>query len=147
MSDIRKLMWVLDDPQARVVIFGLADAQVPGLAAEPGAPRLHALVTRLAETTDHDQYSSWLADDRTNRPMTVEEVRVAFGNDVISDVAQFAASSSDDMAWQLAAVLPDFVDAISPSGTVIEASELGLLLPAIIAADDQSSGSFGPRLH
>jgi hypothetical protein len=46
---------------------------------------------------------------------------------------------------QLAVVLPDLVDAVSPGGYVIEADELDQDLRAAIAADDHSAGAFGPR--
>jgi uncharacterized protein YidB (DUF937 family) len=57
---------------------------------------------------------------------------------------RFAGGSPADLAWQLAVVLPDLVDAVSPGGYAIEADELDQDLRAAIAADDQSAGAFGP---
>ncbi len=146
MAEITKLSTLLDDPQARVVVFGLAHVDAAGPTAA-GAPRLRAVVAQLAETTDPDQYRSWLADDVPNGRMTVDQVRAALGDDTIDDVARFAGGSPDELAWQLAVVLPDLVDALSPGGVVIEADELGEGLRAAAAAGDRSAGPFGSRAH
>ena len=147
MTDVSKLARLLDDPEIRVVVFGLAHASAAAPAVEPGAPRLRAVVLELAGTTDADQYRSWLADNESGRPMTVEQVRRALGDDAIDEVATYAGSSPEDVASQLAVVLPDLVDAVSPGGNVIDASELGKQLRASVAVDDQSAGPFGPHAH
>jgi len=146
MAEISKLSTLLDDPQARVVVFGLA--HVGGVAApSAGAPRLRTVVAHLAETTDPDQYRGWLADDVPNIPMTVDQVRAALGDETINDVARFAGGSPAELAWQLAAVLPDLVDALSPGGVVIDADEIGAALRAAAEAGDRSAGPFGSRAH
>ncbi|GIH10017.1 hypothetical protein Rhe02_80840 [Rhizocola hellebori] len=146
MTDVSgKLSRLLDDPEVRVVVFGLAHTHAEGPAA--GAPRLREVVLHLAGTSEPDQYSSWLSDDVANLPMTVAQVRAAFGADVLDDLAVYAKSSPDEVAWQLAEVLPDLVDAVSPGGQVLAASELGRHLSEAVEADDRSAGPFGPQLY
>jgi hypothetical protein len=56
--------------------------------------------------------------------MTVAQVRMTIGDDAIDDLAQFACGSPGAITWQLAVVLPDLVDAVSPGGEVIDADRL-----------------------
>jgi uncharacterized protein YidB (DUF937 family) len=147
VTDISKLSRLLDDPEVRVVVYGLAHVEPAQPSAQPGAPRLRAVVADLADATEPDQYSSWLSEDTPNRPMTAEQVRLALGDDAINDLAGYTGSTAADLSWQLTAVLPDLVDAISPGGTLMESSELDQELRAVTMASTRSSGPFGPRVH
>ena len=143
MTDISKLSTLLDDPEIRALIFGLAHVRSASLSSEPGAPRLRAVVLHLADTTDPVQYSSWLSDDTHNMPMTVDQVRMAIGDGAINDLALFVDGSPNAVAWQLADVLPGLADAVSPGGEVIDASQLAQELAQASAYDDRSAGPFG----
>lgn len=147
MTDIGKLSTLLDDPEIRELIFGLAHVRSALSSVEPGAPRLHAVVLHLATTTSPEQYRSWLSDDAPNRAMTVDQVRTTIGFGAIDDLAQFAYGSPVAVTWQLAAVLPDFVDAVSPGGQVIDAGRLAWEIGEADAVDDRSAGAFGTHLH
>jgi len=147
MNDISKLATLLDDPEIRELIFGLAHVELVPPSAEPGVPRLHAVVLRLADTTRPEQYRSWLSDDAHNQSMTVDQVRMAIGDGAIDDLAHLAGGNLGAIAWQLAAVLPDFVDAVSPGGTIIDADRLAQELGQASADDDRSAGAFGSRVH
>jgi carbamate kinase len=145
-TDVGKLSTLLDDPGVRDLIVGLAHVgSAP--AAEPGAPRLRAVVLRLADATHPEQYGSWLSDGASNKAMTVDQVRAAIGDNAIDDLAGLAKSSPGAVAWQLAAVLPDLVDAVSPGGQVVDADLLARDFRQAIAYDDRSAGAFGPRTH
>jgi uncharacterized protein YidB (DUF937 family) len=146
MIDEPKLSQLLYDPQARVVVFGLAHVN-RAASPETGAARLLTLLQNLATTTPPEQYQSWLADDQRTIPLTVDQVRVALSDDVIDGVALYAGADADDVAWQLAVVLPDLADAVRGGGDPVEASELAQALQAAVAADDGSSGPFGSRAH
>jgi hypothetical protein len=63
VPDISKLSVVLDDAEIRVLIFALSHARTTYPSAEPGVARLRAIVLHLADTTDLEQYRSWLSDD------------------------------------------------------------------------------------
>jgi len=147
MDDIGKLSTLLDDPEIQELIFGLAHIGSVAPSAGSGAPRLHAVVLRLAETTDPGQYGSWLSDDAPNQAMTVDQVRTTIGDSAIDDLAQLVGGSPGAVAWQLAAVLPDLVDAVSPGGEVIDAGRLTREFAEASAVDDRSAGAFGARMQ
>jgi uncharacterized protein YidB (DUF937 family) len=147
MNDITKLSTLLDDPEVRDLIFGLAHVGPALSPAQTGAPRLHAVVLDLAGTTDPEQYRSWLSDDAPNRAMTAEQARTTIGDGTIDDLAQLVGGSPGAVAWQLAAVLPDLVDAVSPGGQIIDAERLAHQLSMASTTDDQSAGAFGPHMH
>jgi uncharacterized protein YidB (DUF937 family) len=146
MTDISKLSTLLDDPEVRALIFGLAHVGSASPSTESGAPRLRAILLHLADTTHLEQYSSWLSDDAPNMPMTVDQVRMAVGDGAINDLALFVGGSPNAIAWQLAAVLPDLVDAVSPGGEVVDANRLARELAEASAYDDLSAGAFGSHL-
>jgi len=147
MTDIEKLSTLLDDPEIRMLLFGLAHVGSVRPPVEPGVPRLRAVVLRLADTTSSEQYGSWLSDDVSNEAMTVEQVRLTVGDGAIDDLAQFTGGTAGAVAWQLAAVLPDLVDAVSPGGEIIDADRLAREIGEAKASDEQSAGAFGARVH
>jgi len=142
MDDLGKLATLLDDLEVRELIFGLAHVRSVAPTAGAGAPRLRTVVLRLAETTSPEQYGSWLSDDAPNQAMTVDQVRVTIGDRALDDLAQLAAGSADAVAWQLAVVLPDLVDAVTPGGAIIDVDRLTEELAEASAEDDRSAGAF-----
>jgi uncharacterized protein YidB (DUF937 family) len=142
VNDIGKLS-ILLAPEVQELIFGLAHVGPAGSSAS----RLHAVVLRLADTTDAEQYRSWLSDDAPNLAMTVDQVRTTIGDGALDDLAQFLSDSPSAVAWQLAVVLPDLVDAASPGGLVVDAGRLARGIADASAFDDRSAGAFGPRMH
>jgi len=147
VPDISKLSVVLDDPEIRLLIFALSHTRLTHPAAEPGAARLRAIVLQLADTTDPQQYRSWLSDDAPNMRMTVDQVRMTVGERAIDDLSSFVGGSPSAIAWQLAAVLPDLVDAVSPDGEVVDVDQLSRELEDASAYDDSSAGAFGSHLY
>jgi xanthosine utilization system XapX-like protein len=147
VPEISKLSVVLDDPEIRVLIFALSHARSTHPSAEPGMARLRAIVLHLADTTDLEQYRSWLSDDAPNMRMTVDQVRMTVGERAINDLASFVGGSPSAVTWQLAAVLPDLVDAVSPGGEVIDVNQLSRELEDASAYDDSSAGAFGSHLY
>src|SRR5690349_16859005 len=140
---IDKLSTLLDDPEVQELIFGLAHVASAPLSTGPGASRLHAVVMCLADVTSAEQYGSWLSDDAPNQGMTVDQVRMAIGDTAIDDLALFTSETASAVTWQLAAMLPDLVDAVSPGGEVIEVQRLALEMAEAIAYEERSAGAFG----
>lgn len=138
MTNLAKLATLLDDPEVRVVVYGLAHVQPVSPAIAPGAPQIRAVVLRLADTTEADQYNSWLSDSAPNKPITVDQIRSAFGTEAINDLAEYAQSDPVAIESQLVDVLPDLVDAISPGGRVVDADELNQEYSRAIEEDDRS---------
>lgn len=142
MTDIRKLSVLLDDPEVRELIFGLAHGSArPSLA--PGAPRLHAIVLDLAGTTSPEQYGSWLSDDTHNKAMTPDQVRTTIGDSALDDLAASTSSTAGAVCWQLAGVLPDLVDAVSPGGQVVDPGLIDREMTQATVEDDREAGAFG----
>ena len=140
--DTGKLTLLLDDPEVRAIVYGLVHVY-PAEPAESGPERLHAVLHRLVETADPVQAESWLSDQPVNSAITVEQIREAFGEDVIRDLASYADSEPEQTAWQLTAVLPDLVDAFSPGGAIVDAAELRAGFYSATDAGDRSAGPFG----
>jgi uncharacterized protein YidB (DUF937 family) len=134
MSDVRKLAILLDDPEVRDLVRGLAGNK---------PDRLRAIVLDLAATSTSEQYRSWLDDGERNRAMTTDQVRAAVGDAAIGDLADAAYSTPAAVAWQLAEILPDLVDALSPGGQVIDVEVLARELAETTAEDDLEAGVFG----
>ncbi|MEU8609561.1 YidB family protein [Actinoplanes sp. NPDC048791] len=143
MVDIAKLSTVLDDPEVQQLLYGLTHVGPRMSLAPPGPARLHAMVLHLADTTRPEQYRSWLSDSAPNMPMTVEQVRLTIGDTAIADLAQFTSGSPATVAWQLASVLPEVVDAVSPGGQVVDSARLAREIADAIAFDDRLAGAFG----
>ncbi|MFD0579772.1 YidB family protein [Dactylosporangium darangshiense] len=146
-ADLRKLSMLLDDLEVRELLFGLAHVRSGGRAVEPGAPRLRAVVLDLAASTTAEQYHSWLSDDVHNRSMSVAQAHAAVGDDAIDDLARFTSCSAVAVAWQLAIVLPDLVDAVSPGAQVLDAGVLAHDIDEACLDGDRSAGAFGSRAH
>jgi uncharacterized protein YidB (DUF937 family) len=143
--DISKLSKLLDDPEVRVIVYGLAHVY-PASPTESGPQRLRSALQRLAETADPVQVETWLSDEAVNRAITVEQIHTAFGDEVIGDLARYADSGPDEVAWQLTAVLPDLVDAFSPGGVFVDAAELRREFLDASDAGDRSAGPFAPHV-
>jgi len=139
MTEATKLATLLDDPEVRDLITGLARTR----RGESDAETLRAIVLDLAMTSTSEQYRSWLDDDEHNQAMTTDQVRLTIGDGVLSDLAGFASSTPAAVAWQLSEVLPDLVDAVSPGGRVVEASVLAREMVAAQREDDLETGVFG----
>ena len=134
MTDTRKLATLLDDPEVRDLVRGLAGNR---------PDRLRAIVLDLAVTTTAEQYGSWLDDGARNRAMTTDQVRLAIGDPAIGDLAGASYSTPDAVAWQLSEILPDLVDALTPGGRVIDTEALAAELAEATTEDDLEAGVFG----
>ena len=143
MADIAKLSTLLDNPEIQELLYGLAHVGPRLPLVPPGPARLHALVLHLADTTSPEQYRSWLSDGMGNMSMTVDQVRLTVGDAAIADLAQFTRGSPSTVAWQLAGVLPDVVDAVSPGGEVADATRLAREMDEALTLDVRSAGAFG----
>ena len=135
------------DPEVRVVVFGLAHTGHASFGEEPGPDRLRAMLSHVLASSDAGQSRSWLSDSVTNQPITVDQVHRTFGDEIINDLARYAQSTPVDISWQLAAVLPDLVDALTPGGSLVHTTELWHELNDAAAAGDEASGPFGPHVY
>jgi uncharacterized protein YidB (DUF937 family) len=132
MTAFTKLAVLLDDPEVRELLLGLGSAG-----------HLHTVVLDLAGAVSDAQYASWLSDDTRNLAMTPDQVRAAIGDGKVSDLAAFSGADPGEVAWQLAGVLPDLVDAVSPGGAVADPSVLAGEITRASTEDDLETGVFG----
>jgi uncharacterized protein YidB (DUF937 family) len=144
--DTRKLAALLDDPEVRVVLYGLAHVY-PGQPTESGAERLRGAIERITETVEPEQVQSWLSDETANQAVTGAQIQEAFGDRMIGDLARYAGSGADEVTWQLTAVVPDLIDALSPGGVLANTAEIQRELIDTRDADQRSAGPFGPNVH
>lgn len=147
MTDLSKLLALLDDPEIRVLLYGLAHAGPAIAGCRTGPARLRVLVAQLIETVPVEQHRTWLSDSERNTAIDVQQVRTVVGYDMITDVARYTDSSPEAVAFQLAAVLPDLADALSPGGVLVGVAELARELDEAAGQSDRSGGLFGPHVH
>jgi uncharacterized protein YidB (DUF937 family) len=131
MTDIRKLSTLLDNPEARELIFALGPAD-----------KVHAVVRNLAATATAEQYGSWLDDDARNHPMSAEQVRLTLGDDRLAGIAAVTSSSPDAVAWQLSELLPDLVDAVTPGARILDPRTLATEISEATLEDEREEGAF-----
>jgi hypothetical protein len=63
------------------------------------------------------QFESWLGDG-PNEPITGRQLAEALGEDRLAALAAETGRDKTELADQLADELPDYVDAVSPDGTI-----------------------------
>ena len=74
-----------------------------------------------------DAVQSWLGSGE-NLPISAEQLSSVFGSEKIAEIAQQAGISTDDVSGQLANMLPQAVDKLTPNGEVPSGSlDLGSL--------------------
>jgi uncharacterized protein YidB (DUF937 family) len=119
MADLAKLVELLNDPQTRELVRGLAGAH--GNANEP--PDVASTVDQVNAVTSGDEVESWLSD-RPNQQVTPQDIRAALGDDAIDELARYNRVEPDQAAHQLAMVLPELIDASSDNGKLIDEEQL-----------------------
>ncbi len=145
-GDPGKLADLLDDPEIRLLIYGLAHSgHAPGDGVS-GPARLRAKMVLLIDRVTPAQRDSWLAAGATNLPLTTADVGAVFGEVLVGDIAAYVHGTPAEVAWQLSAVLPALADALSPAGILIPADELASQLTTTSTEDELSAGAFGPHL-
>ncbi|MFE2045363.1 YidB family protein [Streptomyces sp. NPDC059477] len=94
---------------------------VAGGGAGGSANPLGGLLDMLKKSGLVDQAQSWVGHGQ-NQPVTGAQVREALPDDTLGKVAEEAGVSPDKAADQLASVLPQAVDKLTPEGQVPQAS-------------------------
>ena len=116
MNDVDKLAMLLDDPEIREMIFAL------GRSGPGGLHRVAAVALAAGPA---------------------ERVSVVLTDDVVLSVAAYVESDADEVARQLAQLLPDLLDALAPGGDLIPAADLARIIRIDVALDDEEAGAFG----
>ena len=98
---------------------------IMGLVSNQGG--LSGLLGKFNAAGMSDKTESWVSTG-DNQPVSGQEVRRALGDQEISRFAQQAGVSEDEASNQLASVLPDAVDQLTPEGKVPDQSRLQQML-------------------
>ncbi len=74
-----------------------------------------------------DIISSWVGTGQ-NLPISPEQIREGLGSDLLTSLAEKSGLPAEELSSQIAGYLPDFIDTITPDGTVPEGGllELGM---------------------
>lgn len=78
---------------------------------------LGGLVSQFQRSGLGDQVASWISTGQ-NLPVSPDQLRGALGDDVVGGFARQLGSSQNDVLGQLAELLPQVVDRLTPQGQV-----------------------------
>ncbi|HUL95913.1 MAG TPA: YidB family protein [Usitatibacter sp.] len=92
---------------------GLASHALGLLQQHPGG--LNGLLDQFNQAGLGDAVKSWIGTG-ANHPISADDIQRVLGSDVVKNLAARAGLSHSDAASQLAAVLPQLVDKLSPGG-------------------------------
>jgi uncharacterized protein YidB (DUF937 family) len=103
--------------------------QVLGLISNPEAGGLGGLIDTFKNKGLGEAISSWIGTGE-NQPVSGEQITNALGTDTIQKIAHKLGISETEVSRNLAALLPQVIDKLTPNGTVPEGGllEQGLSL-------------------
>jgi len=67
--------------------------------------------------------SSWISTGE-NQPVSGDQIKHALGSDLIQQIAQKLGSSKSEVSGNLATLLPDIIDKLTPTGKLPEGDQL-----------------------
>ena len=100
---------------------GLLTALIAAMSHGQGGDSLGGLLETLARSGLTAQKDSWIGTG-ANQPVTGDQLQHALPDDTLQQVAEEAGTTPEQAADQLARVLPDAVDRLTPEGEVPKAS-------------------------
>jgi uncharacterized protein YidB (DUF937 family) len=84
---------------------------------------VQGLVDRFHEQGLGSVVSSWIGTGQ-NLPISADQIKSVLGNEQVQAIAQKAGISTDSVAANLATLLPQVIDKLTPNGEVPEGSTL-----------------------
>ncbi|MEU7009574.1 YidB family protein [Streptomyces sp. NPDC046332] len=99
------------------ILGSLLGALTGGRSGAGGGNPLGGLMDMLTKAGLADQAQSWVGTGR-NQPVSGEQIAQALPDDTLNKVAADAGVSPDEAAQQIAQVLPQAVDKLTPAGHV-----------------------------
>ncbi|MFG2943092.1 YidB family protein [Streptomyces sp. NPDC048282] len=100
---------------------GLLTALIAAMSHGQGGGSLGGLLDSLARSGLTAQKDSWVGTG-ANQPVTGDQLQQALPDDTLQQVAEETGTTPEQAADQLARVLPDAVDRLTPEGEVPKAS-------------------------
>lgn len=93
------------------------------------------LLSQFQENGMGDAVQSWLGSG-SNLPISADQLTSVLGSDKIAEIAQQVGISTDDISGQLANMLPQAVDKLTPDGQVpdggLDLGSLGSMLGGLL---------------
>lgn len=89
-----------------------------GALNDPETGGLHGLVDKLKAGGLGDTVNSWIATGTKNLPISGEQLKAALGNEHLTAMAKKLGIDPAAAADKIAAMLPDAVDAATPTGSL-----------------------------
>jgi uncharacterized protein YidB (DUF937 family) len=93
--------------------------QMLGNSGGPGGGGIEDLIARFQRGGLGDVIASWISTGH-NLPVSADQLREVLGNDTIGALAGQTGASHGDLLGQLAQMLPQVVDHLTPQGRVPE---------------------------
>lgn len=99
----------------------LINAVIGMIQNQPGG--LQGLLGKLQGSGLGDQVASWVGTGE-NLPLGADQLQQALGGDQVAAIAQQAGIPAENASGGLAAVLPDIINQLTPSGEVPQGDDL-----------------------
>jgi uncharacterized protein YidB (DUF937 family) len=96
---------------------------VMGMMTNPQSGGLQGLLGNLSQAGLGDAVKSWVGTG-ANIPVSGDQIQSALGSDQIAAIAQKFGLNPQDVAGQLAQILPQAVDKVTPDGQVPDGAGL-----------------------
>ncbi len=103
---------------------------VTGLLTNPQTGGLQGLISTFQSQGLGDVVASWVGTGQ-NLPITAEQLQAVLGNEQVQSMAKGLGISPDLLGGQLAQLLPQVVDKLTPNGEVPQGDGLGAAMGLI----------------
>lgn len=122
------------------VVIGML-GQGGGGAGAGGLGGLGGLVSKMSQAGLGDVVGSWVGTGQ-NMPVQPDQLGNALGEDTISSMAGQLGMNNNDLLGQLAQMLPQVVDKLTPQGQVPQ-GDLSSILGSLVGGGQQGGGQQG----
>ncbi len=92
---------------------------------------LSGLVDQFGKTGADDQAKSWVSTGE-NKPIDASQVQQALGPDTLNELAAGAGVSPEQASKELAQMIPETVDKLTPQGQVPDANSIAQQLKGMM---------------
>ena len=103
---------------------------VTGLLTNPQTGGLQGLISTFQSQGLGEVVASWVGTGQ-NLPITAEQLQAVLGNEQVQSMAKGLGISPDLLGGQLAQLLPQVVDKLTPNGEVPQGDGLGAAMGLI----------------
>ncbi|WP_020519845.1 YidB family protein [Catelliglobosispora koreensis] len=113
--DLNQIMQLAQNPQVQQLLKGLLNQFMSGKGG--GQANLQGLVSQLQQSGLGDQVNSWVAGG-PNQEVSGKQIQEALGAGTLDQLAAQAGLPPEQAADDLAALLPEVVNAATPNGSM-----------------------------